>query len=132
MASFIEAFRKFGPRVKLNPTVPKKKLSAWIAMRTNLNESQVMMVLDELKAAVLFFNGMGSPVKLPGLGWFSPSIKRDGKYCINLRVDKELKKGINAEDAFYGEVINHTHIGLDNETYKSLWDEEHPDNPLEI
>jgi hypothetical protein len=101
-------------------------------LERNLNESQVMMVLDELKAAVLFFNGMGSPVKLPGLGWFSPSIKRDGKYCINLRVDKELKKGINAEDAFYGEVINHTHIGLDNETYKSLWDEEHPDNPLEI
>ena len=132
MANFIAAFRKFGPRVKLNPTVPKKQLSAWIAMRTNLNESQVMMVLDELKAAVLFFNGMGSPVKLPGLGWFAPTIKRDGKLKINLRADKDLRKGINADDAFYGEVINRANIGLDDETYKTLWDAEHPEDPLEV
>jgi hypothetical protein len=90
------------------------------------------MVLDELKSAVLFFNRMGSPVKLPGLGWFSPTIKRDGKLKINLRVDKDLHKGINADDAFYGEVINHTHIGLDDAAYKSLWDTEYPDDPLEI
>jgi hypothetical protein len=132
MANFIAAIRKFGPRIDLNPTVPKKKLSAWIAMRTGLNESQVMMVLDELKAAVLFFNGMGSPVKLPGLGRFAPAMKRDGKLKINLQVDTELRKGINADDAFYGEVINHTHIGLDDAAYKSLWDTEYPDDPLEI
>jgi HU domain fused to wHTH, Ig, or Glycine-rich motif len=132
MAKLIEAIRQFGPRIKFNPTLPVKELAAWIAMRTSLNESQVMMVLDELREAVLYFNRAGTPVKLPGLGWFAPSIKRDGTFSINIRPDPVLRKGINAEDAFYGEIKNRSHIGLDNQGYKVLWDSEFPDNPLEI
>jgi hypothetical protein len=81
---------------------------------------------------VLYFNRRGTPVKLAGLGVFSPSINRNGKYRINVRVDPKLVKDINADDSFNKRVTNRDTIGLDNDGFKVLWDAEHPDDPLEL
>lgn len=89
-------------------------------------------MLHELKVAVIYFNRRGTPVKLPGLGLFSPSISRDGKFRINVRIDNALRKSINADDAFNGRIINRGNVGLDNESFKAMWDEAHPDDPLEL
>jgi hypothetical protein len=132
MAKLIEAFTKFGPKIKLNSLLPERDLAEWIAMRTGKTSGEVALMLDELKAAVIYFSRRGTPVKLPGLGLFSPSISRDGKYRINVRIDSALRKGINAEDAFNGRIINRGNIGLDNETFKAMWDEAHPEDPLEL
>jgi hypothetical protein len=91
-----------------------------------------MLVLQELKEAILYFNRIGMAVKLLGLGWFSPSIARDGQYRINLRVDRELRKGINVEDGYSGPIENRQNIGLDNEALKARWDSEYPDDPLQL
>jgi hypothetical protein len=72
MAKLIEALRKFGPKVKLNATLPDEDLADWIAMRTSLMPNEVTMTLQELKAAILYFNQHGTPIKLPGLGKFTP------------------------------------------------------------
>ncbi len=48
------------------------------------------------------------------------------------RADMDLKRGINAPDAYTGEVANKSRIGLDNDGYKELWDADHPDDPLEV
>jgi hypothetical protein len=90
------------------------------------------MVLQELSEAILYYNKQGTPVKISGVGIFRPSINRDGKFNIHLRADTALKKGINAPDAYSGTVLNKDHIGLDDAGYKALWDEDHPDDPLEI
>jgi hypothetical protein len=132
MAKFIEAIRKFGPKLKLNSLLPERDLAEWVGMRTGQTPGEVALMLDELKAAVIYFNRRGTPVKLPGLGLFSPSIGRDGKFRINVRTDTALRKGINAADAFNGRVINRGNIGLDNEGFKAMWDEAHPDDPLEL
>lgn len=101
-------------------------------MRTGLNKSEVMMVLQEMNEATLYFNSQGTPVKLPGVGTFTPSIDREGTFKINFRADMGLKKGINAPGAYTGEVSNKNRIGLDNDGYKELWDADHPDDPLEV
>jgi hypothetical protein len=132
MAKLIEAIRDYGPRLKLNSTVPLEVLAIWIASRTMLNKSVVLMVLMELKEAVLYFNGMGSPIRLPGLGRFAPSISYDGRLRINLSIDSELSHGINKRDAFSGHINNRANIGLDKANLKARWDEAHPDNPLEL
>jgi len=91
-----------------------------MAMRTGLNKSEVMMVLQEMNEAILYFNSQGTPVKLPGVGIFTPSIDRKGTFKINFRADMDLKKDINAPDAYTGEVSNKNRIGLDNDGYKEL------------
>ena len=61
-----------------------------------------------------------------------PSIDREGEYSINFCADMELKSGINAHNAYGGEVKNKANAGITNERLKELWDAEHPADPLVI
>jgi hypothetical protein len=132
MARIVEAVRDYGPKVDLNPTAQLEQVADWMAMRTGLNKSEVMMVLQETNEAILYFNSQGAPVKLPGVGTFTPSVDRGGTFKINFRADMDLKKRINAGDAYTGTVLNKNRIGLDDAGYKELWDADHADDPLEV
>jgi hypothetical protein len=112
--------------------VELQQMVIWMSSRTGLNKSEVMMVLQELHEGILFFNGQGMPVKLPGVGIFSPGINRLGTYKINFRADAELKKGINSAHGYQGRMQNKGRAGLTNEEYKALWDADNPEDPLEI
>jgi len=118
--------------VELKPTANLEKVAEWVSMRTGLSKSEVMMVLQEMSEVILYFNKDGIPVKLPGVGTFTPSVDGEGTYNIGLRADVELKNGINDHNAYQGEVKNNEHVGWTNEQYKELWDTEHPADPLEI
>ena len=132
MARIVQAVNAYGPKLGLNPTAQLDRVASWMAMRTGLNKSEVMMVLQEMNEAILYFNNEGTPIKLPGVGTFTPSIDRNGKFKINFRADVALKNGINAPGAYQGTVRNKDRIGLDNAGYKELWDADHPDDPLEV
>ena len=43
-----------------------------------------------------------------------------------------LKNGINSPGNYQGELLNKERIGLSNEEYKTLWDADHPGDPLEV
>ncbi len=101
-------------------------------MRTSINKGDVLRLLQELKEALLFFNSQGTPVKLPGIGTFSPSIDRHGQISINLRLDASLRQNINAPRTYTGFIRNKANIGLDDASYKALWDKANPDDPLEL
>lgn len=132
MANLLEAIRDFGPKLKLNKTLTMRDLAAFIAMRTAVNENQVVLVLQELKFAIIYFIRQGTPINLPGLGRFAPSISREGKYRVNVRVDKDLRDELNEKNAYAGRLEHPEHIGLDNDGYKNLWDAENPSDPLEF
>jgi hypothetical protein len=132
MANFLQAINAYGPKVALNPTTQLDAVAKWMAMRTGLNKSEVLMSLQELNEAILYFNSQGTPVKLPGVGTFTPGIDRNGTLKVNFRADMALKNGINTPGAFSGQLHNKQNVGLDNDGYKALWDAEHPDDPLEI
>jgi len=132
MATILQASTQYAPRLELRTTAQLEKIAEWMAMRTGLNKSEVMMVLQEVSEAILNFNKEGTPVKLPGVGTFTPSIDREGEYSINFRADMELKSGINAHNAYGGEVKNKANAGITNERLKELWDAEHPADPLVI
>lgn len=57
-----------------------------------------------MNEAILFFNSQGTPIKLPGVGTFAPSIDRNGKFRINFQAYVALKNGINAPGAYKGEM----------------------------
>ncbi len=132
MAKILHAVNQYGPKVDHNQTAQLKQIVKWMSSRTGLNSSEVQMVLQELNEAISFFNGQGTPVKLPGVGIFTPFINREGTFKISFRADAELKKAINGPDGFTGRMNNKANIGLTDVQYKALWDVDHPDDLLEI
>ncbi len=132
MATILQAVIQYGPRLTLQPTTSIEGVAAWVSMRTSINKSEVAMVLSEVSEAILFYNRMGSPVKLNGVGTFSPSVDRSGTLSISLRPDMALKKGINSYGEYRGVMQNKSNAGLSNSALKELWDADHPDDPLLI
>ena len=63
---------------------------------------------------------------------FMPSVDGEGKYNISFRADTALKNGINTPNVFQDVVNNHFRVGWTHEQYKSAWDSDLPDDPLEI
>ena len=132
MAKIVQAVNHYGPRLELNSTAQLDQISDWMEMRTGLNKSEIMMVLQETSEAILYFTSQGTPLKLPGVGTFTPSINRAGKLKTNFRPDKVQKQSLNAPGVYQGNIRNKDKINLDDQGYKELWDADHPDNPLEI
>jgi hypothetical protein len=132
MAKFLQAFRAYGPRIDLNPTAQLDTVAAWMTARTGLNEGEILMVLHEISEAIVYFNRRGTPVKLEAVGTFTPTVDRHGTFRVRFRADSQLKRRLNAPDAFDGVLVNQDHIDLDDADYKALWDAEHPDDPLEL
>jgi len=132
MATILQAVNQYGPKLELKPTAKLEKVAEWMSVRTGINKSEAMMVFQETSEAILYFCKEGQPVKIPGVGTFTPSISREGELIINFRADMELKNGINSPSAYGGVVVNQESVGWTNEKYKETWDAEHAANPLVI
>ncbi len=103
----------------------------FIARATALNESGVRQVLLELRDAVVFFNLRGQPVKLEGLGTYTPTIGMDGEFGVGHRADIEIKNQLNVPGKFGAEIENREYIGKTSDELVTLWNEEHPDDLVE-
>jgi len=133
MAKPIQAMHEYGPRLELGPLTETEDVIEWVMARNRfLSRGTVEAALIEIAEAVLHFNGEGIPVRLEGLGIFTPTIGRNGTIRHSYRADVDLKKRSNAEGAYTGTVLNKNRIGLSNAGYKELWDADHADDPLEI
>ena len=132
MAKLVQAVNIYGPKVDHKPTAQLDKISDWISMRTGLNKSDVLMAFTEISDAILYYNRDGVPAKILGVGTFSPYINRAGEFSVHFRADMALKNGINSPGNYQGELLNKERIGLSNEEYKTLWDADHPGDPLEV
>jgi len=132
MATFIEAVTKYGPRLRRQPTIRLERLAARLADTTGLRPSETMMVLLELRAALLHYAQLGTSLELPGLGFFRPIVKADGRIRLLYQPDTSLLGQLDDLRTFRGEIENRENIGLTPAQYKALWDAEHPDNPLDL
>jgi hypothetical protein len=133
MARLIQAIREYGPKLELDPTAETEDVIEWVMAHNRfLSRGTVEAALMEIVEAVLHFNCQGIPVRLKGLGIFTPSIDCNGAIKHGYRADAKLKKRSNAEGAYTGKIVNGERIGLSNAGYKALWDADHPDDPLEI
>lgn len=126
MANRINAIKALMPQIELNKTVQVDELASYINRGTNLNPSQIKFVLDELNNALLFFTCSGQPVKLDGIGTFTPGIRLNGEFTINVRVDRELINGLNNPEAFKGRISNRHNIGKSSDELVEGWNHDHP------
>ena len=131
MAQRIQAFQAYSPRIKLQPRVDTELLTEFIARSTGLNESGVRHVLLELRDAIVFFNLQGSPVKLDGVGTFTPTVSLDGTFNVKHRPDVAIKARMNRAGAFKGTIEHEESLGRSPDELVERWNAEHPDDPVE-
>jgi hypothetical protein len=130
MAQFIHVLRAYSPRLKLGPRVTMNEVVSFISGRTGLNKGIILMVLCEIKDALVFFHLTGRSVKLEGLGCYTPKIDLKGKIDVTNRIPSEFKADLNKPHSFEGEIINSDMIGKTVGELIARWNKEHPDNPV--
>jgi hypothetical protein len=72
----------------------------------------------------------GQPVKLEGLGAYTPKIDLAGALGVGHRADTALKKGVNAPGKLQAEIENRENIGQSSDDLLALWNADHPDDPV--
>jgi hypothetical protein len=130
MADKMKAVAAYCPRVKLAPLKDAKDITELLAMRTGLLESQVKYVLTELRDIVRFYAAQGHPVRLDGLGIYSPGVELNGTMAVHHRADRFLVNELNKPGGYRGEILHRENIGKSREDLVTLWNESHPDNPV--
>src|SRR3989304_7563979 len=130
MATKIEAINAYRPKVVLNPLAKSDQVVDFIAMRTGLNKGSVQLALAELSDTVIFFNLQGTPVKIEGLGIYTPSIDTQGTFDAGHRTDQAIVKALNVPGAFKGVIENRENIGKTSQDFIAKWNADHPDDPV--
>jgi hypothetical protein len=130
MAKRINVIKALMPQIELNQTIQVDELTQYISRGTNLNPSEIKFVLAELSHALLFFTSRGQPVKLDGLGTFTPGIRLNGEFTINVRVDRDLIIGLNKPEAFKGRLRNRSSIGKSGDDLVEQWNRDYLDDPV--
>jgi hypothetical protein len=87
-------------------------------------------VLLEMRDVIIFYHKQGRPVKLDGLGMYTPVIQLDGEFKVGHRADVEIKKQLNVPGEFNGEIENRDNIGLTGEDLVAMWNDEYPEDPV--
>jgi hypothetical protein len=131
VASKIKAVGAYRPRIKLGKTASLQQLVSYIADRTGLNESEITMVLKELRNTVIFYARQGRGAKIEDLGTYLPKIGLDGRFDMAHRLDMTIKNNLNTPGSFSGEIENRANIGKTADELVTLWNEAHPDDPVE-
>ena len=130
MTKQINAIKALTPSIKLQNTAQNDLLCKYISRRSSLNAGEINNVLMQLQDAILFFTLAGHPVKLDQLGTFTPTIRLDGSYNLNVRLDRALIREMNRPGEMKAELLNRKNIGLSADDLIAQWDDLHPDDPI--
>ncbi len=130
MATMIQAYQVYSPRVTIERVMEMDSVETYIEDRTGFNDSTIHAVLRELHSALLFYARQGYSVRLDGVGLFSPTIDKDGTFSFNVRPDKKLLLRFNDDGKFYGKLRNKEMIGKTEKDYRRRWNDEHPDDKI--
>jgi nucleoid DNA-binding protein len=132
MATLIQAVTAFRPRIASKETLGLDILTLRLTRGSLVTRSIARMVLTDLSEEIRNALLQGNAVNLPGIGRFSVSMGTDGRLRPNVRVATELRNALATPGAFGGDVIRRENIGLSTAEIVALWDEEHPDDPVEL
>ena len=131
MASRIQAINTYRPKLKRGCTVGFDELVAYLTGHSGVTEGQIIRVLYLLADAVVFYGQVGRGVRLPGLGTYLPNLRPDGTWNVEHRQDRELKNRLNRESHFSGTVLNKENLGKSPDELVALWNQIHPEDPVE-
>lgn len=131
MASRISALNHYRPQIEYGETADWREVADHIAQQTGLRPADVIRVLLELQAAMIYFLSHGRGVKLEGLGTYLPNINYQGIFDVAHRLDRGLKRALNIKGRFRGRIRNKKNIGKTADEIYSLWNHEYPEESLQ-
>src|SRR5689334_20129941 len=130
MASKIEAWTEFGPKLEHATPMEDKEFVEQVTVGSNESASSVLAVLTFMDAVLEQALKAGRIVQLPNGMHFRPTGKKDGSVEINVRVDPELVKRINT--GFVGKWKNAQNKEKTEAEIIALWNAAHPDDPIQL
>ena len=130
MAQLIKAVGALRPRIQLGKRADYHEVVELVARASSLNEGEVSHVLDELREVISYICSTGRAVNLEGLCSYTPSIKLDGKITVAHRLDRRLRHLLNTPGKFKGTILNRENIGKTPDEIVTIWNEEHPEDPV--
>lgn len=128
MANKLQAIRYYTPRIVKGKIATSRTAAELIAGRTSATVGEIYKLLYlESAYALYFFLREGRSLKLDGIGMFTPSIGLNGKFRVNVRIDRELLDSLNKPTSgFIGEVENVSNIGKTVDELVEMWNLEFP------
>ncbi len=130
MASIITVRRWLGPRLRLLKTLSTQAAVEQMARSTSLTSGDVSHVVYELRDLLIQSARMGQPVRIEGLGTFTPSLTRDGELRLLFRPEPALKRALARQEDILAAVLNKRNIGATDEELVVQWNELHPEDPV--
>jgi len=98
--------------------------------RTTLSSGVVKNVQESEVETLIGLLLDGRPIHT-GITIYTPSLDLDGDFEVKVKLDKRILRALNAEGAFQGRIINAENIGKSADDLVAMWNEDHPDDPVE-
>lgn len=129
MADKLTAIARMRPRLELGRIIEMDQLEAFVADRSGASRAGILQILNEMRAAVLFFALDGRAIRIEGLGRFTPKIALDGTISYTVTPDNKVLNRMPLK-LFKGQIINREHIGKTPAELITIWNEKHPEDPV--
>ena len=129
MANKIQAWTEFGPRLEPSKPMSNDEIIENIVAVTNQSRGSVLAVISELDVQLESGLKAGRVVQLPNGTHYRPIGKKDGTVNIQVRVNPSINKNVNMK--FRGAWRNATNIGKSEAEIIAMWNEVHPEDPIE-
>ena len=130
MANMLQAYNRYGPKVRRGKVINHEQLSAYIAESTGLDEHESRMVLGKVRDGILHFVRLGYSVKLEGIVTLWPTINTKGRLSFGRRFDKSMEAELNILELFLALIENADRISWTEQDYRDAWNTEFPDDPI--
>ncbi len=129
MAKKIQMWTEFGPKLATATPVEAEEVIEQLVQATNQTRGSILAVLSELDEVILQGLRSGRIVKLPNGTHYRPIGKKDGSIKVSVRLNPRLSKLIAADRR--ANWVNAQNIGKSEAEMIVLWNEAHPDDPIE-
>lgn len=129
MAKKIQMWTEFGPKLAPATPIEAEEVIEQLIAATNQTRGSILAVLSELDEVVLQGLRNGRIVKLPNGTHYRPIGKKDGSIRVTVRLNPRLSKQIATDRR--ASWVNAQNIGKSEEELIALWNEAHPDDPIE-
>jgi hypothetical protein len=130
MATKIEAWVEFGPRLEPTDPITSEGLIERIVAASNQSRGSVKAILDELDVQTEIALKEGHIVQMPNGTHLKPSGHRDGSIDVNVRVNPRMVRNVNV--GFRGRWRNAENIGKTEVEIIALWNDAHADDPIVV
>ena len=118
------------PRLAKTDPVDAEEVIELLVATTNQTRGSLLAILSELDVILERSLKTGRTVKLPNGTTFRPVGKKDGSLSIKTRFSTRMSKAISIGQS--ARWINADNIGKTEDEMIVIWNELHPDDPIEV